>query len=65
LKVKFRLRVAQGQGLSFAPCLNKGAKLWTQLIAPKATFSSIHKIDKKVGLVRFYVDTIGNKGEIL
>jgi len=38
------------QGLSFAPCLNKGAKLWAQLIAPKATFSSIHKIDEKVGL---------------
>ncbi|OGW82135.1 MAG: hypothetical protein A3G33_10405 [Omnitrophica bacterium RIFCSPLOWO2_12_FULL_44_17] len=38
------------QGLSFAPCLNKGAKLWSQLIAPKATFSSIHKSDEKVGL---------------
>src|SRR3990167_5973150 len=38
------------QGLSFAPRFYRGAKLWTQLRASKAVFSSIRQIDEKTGL---------------
>src|SRR3990167_3529976 len=38
------------QGLSFAPRFDGGAKLWTQLRASKAVFSSIRQIDEKTGL---------------
>ena len=43
------------QALSFAPFFNKAANLWAHLIAPKATFSSIRKIDEKVGLAAYFM----------